>query len=47
MSWKKYFTPVPVNSGTSLSPINGASQSKAGPAKTNYSSFLPDVYIKF
>jgi len=44
MSWKKYFTPVPINNGTSLSPINGISQSKAGPAKTNYSSFLPDVY---
>jgi hypothetical protein len=44
MSWKKYFTPVPTSAGSSLSPINGVSQSKAGPAKTNYSSFLPDVY---
>ena len=44
MSWKKHFTPVSINNGTSLSPINGISQSKAGPAKTNYSSFLPDVY---
>ena len=43
MSWKKYFTPVPV-SGASLSPINTGSQSRAGPARTNYSSFLPDVY---
>ena len=43
MSWKKYFTPVPVE--TSLSPISGSnSNSKAGPAKTNYSSYLPDVY---
>lgn len=43
MSWKKYFTPVPV--GTELSPISGLnSGSRAGPAKTNYSSFLPDVY---
>jgi hypothetical protein len=43
MSWKKYFTPVPVSSD--LSPISGYnSGSKAGPAKTNYSSFLPDVY---
>jgi hypothetical protein len=43
MSWKKYFTPVPT--GTSLSPTSGASSSsKAGPAKTNYSSYLPDVY---
>ena len=43
MSWKKYFTPVPIE--TSLSPISGSnSNSKAGPAKTNYSSYLPDVY---
>jgi hypothetical protein len=43
MSWKKYFTPVPVN--TSLSPISGSeNSSKAGPAKSNYSSYLPDVY---
>jgi hypothetical protein len=43
MSWKKYFTPVPV--GTSLSPISGSeNSSKAGPAKSNYSSYLPDVY---
>jgi hypothetical protein len=42
MSWKKYFQPVPVN--TQLSPISGISSSSPGPAKTNYSSFLPDVY---
>jgi len=42
MSWKKYFTPVPV--GTSLSTTNGQSSAKAGPAKSNYSSYLPDVY---
>jgi len=43
MSWKKYFTPVPT--GTSLSPISGSTSSnRAGPAKTNYSSYLPDVY---
>jgi hypothetical protein len=42
MSWKKYFTPVPV--GTGLSPISGANSAKAGPAKTNYSSYLPDIY---
>ena len=43
MSWKKHFSPAP--SGTSLSPISGSnSTSKAGPAKTNYSSYLPDVY---
>jgi hypothetical protein len=45
MSWKKYFTPVPT--GTSLSPISGKGGNgsfNAGPAKSNYSSFLPDVY---
>ena len=42
MSWKKYFTPVPV--GTGSSPISGANSAKAGPAKTNYSSYLPDIY---
>ncbi len=42
MSWKKYFQPVPVN--TQLSPISGINSSSPGPAKTNYSSFLPDVY---
>jgi len=44
MSWKKYFTPVPVN-GESLSPINGInSGNRPGPARSNYSSYLPDVY---
>jgi Bacteriophage T4-like portal protein (Gp20) len=44
MSWKKYFTPVPVN-GENLGPINGInSGSRLGPARTNYSSYLPDVY---
>ena len=42
MSWKKYFTPVPV--GSNVSPLNGSNNSKAGPARTNYSSYLPDVY---
>ena len=43
MTWKKYFTPVPL--GTDLSPISGSNNvSKAGPARTNYSSYLPDVY---
>jgi len=41
MSWRKYFTPV----DTELSPISGLSNlTKAGPARTNYSSYLPDVY---
>ena len=43
MSWKKYFTPVKIdNTGGSLSPISG--RGRAGPARANYSSFLPDVY---
>jgi len=44
MSWRKYFTPVPVN-GETLSPINGINNgNRPGPARTNYSSYLPDVY---
>ena len=44
MSWKKYFTPIPVN-GEVLSPISGInSGNRPGPARTNYSSYLPDVY---
>jgi hypothetical protein len=42
MSWKKYFTPVAVD-GQLLSPISG-NTSRPGPARTNYSSYLPDVY---
>jgi len=44
MSWKKYFTPVQVDAtSSSYSPMgNGAS--RPGPARANYSSFLPDVY---
>jgi hypothetical protein len=43
MSWKKYFTPVNIdNKGGSLSPVSGGT--RPGPYKTNYSSFLPDVY---
>ena len=42
MSWKKYFSPVNTTS-SNVSPITGAG-GRAGPAKTNYSSFLPDVY---
>ena len=40
--WKKYFTPVKVDNQTgSMSPIGGG---RPGPARANYSSFLPDVY---
>jgi hypothetical protein len=43
MSWKKYFTPV--NTAGSLSPISGAMSSMGNnPSRTNYSSYLPDVY---
>jgi hypothetical protein len=43
MSWKKYFTPVPTGkqSGT-VSPLGNGS--RPGPARSNYSSFLPDIY---
>ncbi len=46
MSWKKYFTQVPVrnNQTGQLSPVGSSSGMPSGPAKTNYSSFLPDVY---
>jgi hypothetical protein len=42
MSWKRHFSPVTVASGT-VSPISG-SGGRPGPARTNYSSYLPDVY---
>ena len=48
MSWKKYFTPVPTgnNPDGSYSPFSGrASNGQAGPARSNYSSYLPDVYM--
>ena len=48
MSWKKYFTPVQTgdNPSGSFSPLsNRKSNSQAGPARTNYSSYLPDVYV--
>ncbi len=44
MSWKKYFQPVNVGKESgSYSPLS-APTGKAGPARSNYSSFLPDVY---
>jgi len=49
MSWKKYFTPVPTgdNPGGNYSPLGGGrgGSGSAGPARTNYSSYLPDVYV--
>ncbi len=46
MSWKKHFTPVTTHKGESgtYSPVGSTTGTKAGPATTNYSSFLPDVY---
>jgi hypothetical protein len=43
MSWKRYFTPVEVEAGRS-SPLSNTG-SQPGPARSNYSSFLPDVYV--
>ena len=40
MSWKKYFTPV--STSGNLGPISGGGG--ANPSRTNYSSYLPDVY---
>ena len=43
MSWKRYFTDyTPKDTSGQTSPIPGSGG--AGPARTNYSSFLPDVY---
>jgi len=42
LSWKKYFSPV--NTDGSLSPVSGSGGSRANPSRTNYSSYLPDVY---
>src|SRR6056300_1569119 len=49
MSWKKYLTPVPTgnNPSGSYSPFTNARSggNMAGPARSNYSSYLPDVYV--
>tara|TARA_B110000503_G_scaffold66457_1_gene104299 strand:+ start:1769 stop:3523 length:1755 start_codon:yes stop_codon:yes gene_type:complete len=48
VSWKKFFTPVTAGNSAdgSYGPINGAgAASRPGPARTNYSSYLPDVYV--
>ena len=44
MSWKKYFTPVNTEKqmGTYSPLANG--NGRPGPARSNYSSYLPDVY---
>ena len=43
MSWKRYFTPVEGEAG-SRSPLGTGQGTQPGPARSNYSSFLPDVY---
>jgi len=47
MSWKKYFTPVQTGDNTSgsFSPFSNTRGGQPGPARTNYSSYLPDVYV--
>jgi hypothetical protein len=48
MSWRKHFQPVPTsnNPSGSYSPFTGrVGNTNPGPAKRNYSSYLPDVYV--
>ena len=42
MSWKKHFTLANSMTNSHMSPISGGG--RPGPAKANYSSYLPDVY---
>jgi hypothetical protein len=45
MSWKRHFSSVQGAASGALSPISGSGQgNRPGPARTNYSSYLPDVY---
>lgn len=44
MSWRKHFTPVKTdNQSGTFSPL-GSGGTRPGPARANYSSYLPDVY---
>jgi len=44
MSWKKYFNPVSADKASATySPLSNAT-GRPGPARANYSSYLPDVY---
>ena len=45
MSWRRYFSPVSVNNQTGTSSPMSNNGSKAGPARSNYSSYLPDIYV--
>jgi Bacteriophage T4-like portal protein (Gp20) len=40
--WRKYFTPVDVSG--KLGPVSGSTGMGSNPSRTNYSSYLPDVY---
>ena len=47
MSWKKYFTPIDATNSPDggYSAMGGRSAaSGVGPARSNYSSFLPDAF---
>ena len=44
MSWKKYFTPVTTDTTSGNYSPMGNGSSRPGPARANYSSYLPDVY---
>ena len=46
MSWKKFFSEVPVAGAAdgTYSAMGGGITGKPGPARSNYSSYLPDVY---
>lgn len=47
MSWKRHFTPVKTSANTtgSYSPFSFSKGNGLGPAASNYSSHLPDVYV--
>jgi len=48
MSWKKYFTPVKTgdNVNGNYSPFSGPRNgAQPGPARSNYNSYLPDIYV--
>ena len=44
MSWKKFFTPVAADATSGNYSPMGNGSSRPGPARANYSSYLPDVY---
>ena len=44
MSWKKHFTPVNTSNQSGARSPMGNGGGRAGPARANYSSYLPDVY---